>query len=93
MPIEITLRHMKALEDIQDYARDKAEKLVEEFPGIERFHIVLDIQKHRHIAEVLVQARHHVRAESSESSDSLRVSVDAAMEKVERQLRSLGYVY
>ncbi len=86
MSIEVTARHMTAA-GIQDYARGKAEELIDGFDEIEHIHVVLDVEKHRQEAEVLVQGRHHLRLDSSESSDTMSVSVDTAFERMEKQLR------
>ena len=77
---------MNASDAIQDYARRMAEGLLEAFPQVEHIHVILDVEKHRNIAEVLVQAKRNIRAESREASDTMLVSVDGAMDKVERQL-------
>jgi len=90
MGIEVTARHMEAVhEDLQEEARARAAKLVEEFPEVENVHVILDHEKHRCIAEMVVQARHHVRIEAAEASENMRASMDAAQEKVERQLRKV----
>jgi putative sigma-54 modulation protein len=89
MPVEITARHMHAGAALQEYARNKAAQLIEDFPRIEHVHVVLDVQKHDSIAEVVVQAKNHIRLEASESSAQMRMSIDTAVEKVERQLRRL----
>jgi len=87
MGIEITARHMHTGLDIQEYAKFKAEILAKEFSRIEHIHMILDVEKHRKIAEVVVQARNHIRVEAAKSSDKMRVSIDSAIEKAERQLR------
>lgn len=87
MPIEITARHMEATQPLQDYARTKAELLMEWFPQVEHIHMILDVEKRNKKAEVVVQAKSHVRAEATESADQFAVAVDVAMEKVEKQLR------
>jgi len=89
MAIEITARHMDASEGMQDYARRRAEALVEAFPKVEHVHVILNVEKHRNIAEVVVQAKGHSSVGAAEASDSLIASVDRAMEKVERQLGRL----
>lgn len=89
MPIEITARHMHATKEIQDYARRKAKKIVEEFPGVEHVHVILDIEKHRNLAEVVVQARSHIRVEAEEATNRMSMSIDIAVDKVEKQLRRL----
>lgn len=87
MPIEVTARHMHAGVELQEYARSRAEEIVGEFSGIEHVHVILDVEKRRQIAEFVVQARHHIRAEAAETSESMRSSIDAAAGKVAKQLR------
>lgn len=89
MPIEVTARHMHATDTIQGYAGSKASTIVKEFPRVEHIHIILDVQKHLNIAEVVVQAKNHIRVEAAESSDDMYVSIDLAIEKVKKQLRRL----
>jgi putative sigma-54 modulation protein len=89
MSVEVTARHLNTVGDVQDYARQRGERLREEFPRVEHVHIILNVEKYRQIAEVVVQAKNHGRMESAEDSDNLRVSVDRAVEKVEKQLRKL----
>jgi len=87
MPVEVTVRHMNASQEVQDYARAKAEAMLAEFPKAEHAHVILDIEKHRQIAELVVQAKGIARAEAKEESDNLRASIDMAFGKVEKQLR------
>jgi putative sigma-54 modulation protein len=87
MSIEVTGRHMHATQRTQEEARAKAEVLMESFPNIENVHVILDVEKHRKIAELVVQVKHHGIVEAKDSSDNLLVSLDMATEKVERQLR------
>ena len=91
MPTEVTARHMHAADKIQDYAKRKAKRMLEAFPRIERIHVILNIEKYRNIAEVVVQARSHIRIEAEESSNKMRTSIDSAVEKIEKQLRKLRH--
>ena len=87
MSIEITARHVDVSDDLQNYARDRAEAIKAEFPRIEHLHIILDAEKHRQIAEIVVQAKNHVRVQTKETTDNMKVAIDAATDKVEKQLR------
>ncbi len=89
MTVEITARHMDATAALQDYALRKAEGLKQEFAQVESIHVILDVQKHRHIAEVVVQAKHRHRSEAEETADNMKAAIDAAVDKTERQLRRL----
>ncbi|MCK5849787.1 MAG: HPF/RaiA family ribosome-associated protein [Kiritimatiellae bacterium] len=87
MPIEVTVRHKGIGVDMQEYARNRAEEIVAEFPRIEYAHLILDKEKHLSLAEMIVQAGSHVRMEAAESDENMKVSVDSAVDKIERQLR------
>ncbi len=89
MAIEVTARHMNCAPAAKVHAEEKAAKLQELFPRIEYIHVILDNEKHRQEAEVVVQARNHIRVEASESSEDMVNSIDVAMERAERQLRKL----
>ena len=89
MPVEVTARHMEATDGMQEYARRKGAELVEVFPRIEFVHVVLDVEKRHQIATFVVQAKNKIRLEAEETSENMKASIDAAVEKVERQLRRL----
>jgi len=59
------------------------------FPGVEHVHVILDVEKHRHEAEVVVQAKGHIHVEAEESSSDMANSIDVAFERAEKQLRKL----
>ena len=87
MSIEVTVCHDEVEKKMQDYAKSRAEELVEEFPRIEHTHLILDKEKHLSLAEIVVQAGNHVKMEAAESDENMRVSIDSAVDKVETQLR------
>ena len=89
MSIEITVRHMHGAPEAKLYAQEKAEKLMTQFPRVEHIHVILDMEKHRQFAEIVVQAKNHIHVEASETSDDLVNSVDVAFERTEKQLRKL----
>ncbi len=89
MSIEITARHMNSAPEAKAYAEEKCAKLMELFPRVEHIHVIMDVEKHRKMAEIVVQAKNHIRVEASETSDDLVNSVDVAFERAERQLRKL----
>ncbi len=88
MAIEITGRHIEISDIMKSYAENKALQLDRDFPRLENIHVIMDVQKFRHLAEVLVQGA-HLRVEAKETTDEMYASIDAAFEKVERQIRRL----
>jgi putative sigma-54 modulation protein len=90
MQISVTGRHMEVTEAIRDYAHDRLTHAFAAYPRIVSAHLILDVEKHRHLAEVVVQGPHHLRVESeAESPDmyaSIAGAVDKAAKQIERQL-------
>ena len=87
MQISVTGRHMEITDSIRDYVHDKVQHELADFPRVVSVHVILDVEKYRQIAEVVLQAPGHIRVEAKEITDDLYASVDAAMEKAVKQLR------
>ena len=89
MQISVTCRHMEVTPALREHAISKAEHDFIEFPRIESVHIILDVQKYLHKAEVVIQASNHIRVEGHEESEDMYYSIDKAVEKASKQLRKL----
>lgn len=87
MDIQVTGRHMEITEAIMNYARGKTEDELSAFPRVESVHVILNVEKYRHSAEVCVQASNHLRLEGKVESDDMYASIDGAVEKVAKQMR------
>lgn len=87
MLIDITGRHVAVTDAIKEYARRKIQKVADEFNAVESVHVILDVQKIRHIAEVVIQGKHHLRLEASEASEDMYASIDLVADKIAKQLR------
>jgi putative sigma-54 modulation protein len=87
--ISVTGRHMEVTDAIRGHAEEKITRELAEFPRVQSVHVILAIEKYRHIAEVVVQAPHHIHLESKEESDDMYISIDRAVEKVEKQLHKV----
>ena len=86
MAIEITGRHVDVTDSMRDYAEKRLSKLVDEFSGVTKVHVILDVQKYVHSAEVIVHRR-QISVEAKASSDNMYASIDEVVDKVEKQLR------
>jgi putative sigma-54 modulation protein len=80
---------MDLTDAIRSYCHAKAEQDVAEHPRVESVHVILNVEKYRHIAEVVVQAASHVKVEAVEESDDLYLSIDGAFAKAAKQLRRI----
>ena len=89
MQITVTGRHMEVTDAIRGHAEEKITRELAEFPRVQSVHVILTIEKYRHIAEVVAQAPHHIRVEAKEESDDMYASIDRATEKLEKQLHKV----
>lgn len=87
MPIEITARHLDIAQSLQEYARSKAERLIEEFPKTEFVHVVLDQVRHLFLAQVVLQHKGFTRLEADDTMEDMIAAIDSAFDKSVRQLR------
>ena len=87
MDITVTGRHVAATPSIKDYAAKKVESIGIDFPRILSAHFILDVEKFRHIAELVLQCGNHITIEAREVSEDLYASIDKVTDKVTRQLR------
>jgi putative sigma-54 modulation protein len=86
MNVTVTGRHMEMTDALKAYIQSGLEKVASHFDKAFDADVVLDVEKHRHIAEVNVHAN-GVRIHSKEASNDMYASVDAAMAKLEKQIR------
>ncbi|BAI80515.1 sigma 54 modulation protein/ribosomal protein S30EA [Deferribacter desulfuricans SSM1] len=85
MNIQITARNIELTDAIRSYVEKKVSKIKRYFDQIIDVHVLLEIQKNVHIAEILVDAK-GVFLKGLEKSEDLYASIDLAVDKIEKQL-------
>ncbi len=86
-PIKVTCRHMDATDAIRDYAEKKVEGLRLDYPRIIEAQVILDVQKFRQQAEIILHCSNHITIEASSETDDLYASIDESISKIARQMR------
>lgn len=86
MNVKITGRHMEMSDALKSYIENALSKLTHYFDKIINADVVLDVEKHRHICEININAN-GMRIHSKEVSPDMYASVDAVIEKLDRQIR------
>lgn len=86
MNIKITGRHMELSDALKAYIETGIRKVKTHFDKVIDVDVVLDVEKHRHIVDVDLHAN-GVRIHSKEASQDMYASVDAVLEKLEKQVK------
>ncbi|MBI2433290.1 MAG: ribosome-associated translation inhibitor RaiA [Candidatus Hydrogenedentes bacterium] len=86
MNVKVTGRHMDLTDALRNYIHSGLRKVETHFDRLMDADVVLDVQKHRHIAEVNLHAN-GVRIHGKEASSDMYASVDAVFAKLEKQIR------
>lgn len=89
MQISITARHMELTAALQDHAQSRMDKVSSEFPRLLSAHLILAVEKYRHIADLSIRSPGHVDVEAKEESSDMYASMDSAFDKALKQLRKL----
>ncbi len=87
MDIQLTGRNVTVSEGLKENIEDKLESGLADFPRVESCHVVLSHEKYRFTAVIAIQGRDHLRIEAEETTDDLHASIDAAILKIDKQLR------
>jgi putative sigma-54 modulation protein len=72
---------------MKEYCRRRLACLHLDYPKIIEVQIIMDVQKYRHTAEVVLHCSNHITLEASAESDDMYVSVDEVVDKIARQMR------
>jgi putative sigma-54 modulation protein len=85
MHIQITAKNIELTDAIRNYVEKKVKRVKKYFDQVIDVHVVLEVQKNLHIAEILVNAK-GVFLKGYEKSEDLYASIDLALDKIDRQL-------
>ncbi len=87
MDIQITGRNVTVSEGLKENIDDRLGPGLADYSRVESCHVILSHEKYRYTAAIVIQGRDHLRIEAEETTDDLHASMDAAVLKVEKQLR------
>jgi len=87
LPIKVTGRHVSITPAIKDYAVKKIECLHLDYPRIIEAVVILDVEKYRHSAEIILICGNHISIEASAETDDMYGSIDQVISKIARQMR------
>ena len=88
MNVVITGRHFEVTEGMKSHVNDKIIKLDKFYHRILEAHVILEVEKFRHIAEITVIGK-HFKLTATEMTSDMYASIDMAIASLEKQLRKL----
>ena len=86
MDISVTFRRMKPTESIRIYAEEKVSKIKKYLDAPIEAHVVLSVEKFRHIADVTLSVN-GILIKGIEETDDMYSAIDQVMDKLEAQVK------
>src|SRR5512139_408787 len=86
MQVAVTFRHMETDEGVKAYVKEKVEKLQKYIENPREVHVVLAVEKFRHIAEITIVGNGGTFNSQGRDND-LYAAIDQMVDKMERQIR------
>lgn len=87
LPITVTVRHEQVTDSLRDYAHKKIEGLHLDYPKIIEAKVILDVQKNRQIAEIILFCTNHITIEAHTEGRDMYAALDDTIEKIARRMR------
>ncbi len=86
MKIHFTGRHFDITKAIKDFAEGKLNKIERFIEGIIEAHVILSIEKYRHIAEISLHGK-HISFSGKEETQDMYSSIGLVLDKIEKQAK------
>jgi len=84
--IEVTVKHDKDLQEVRDYAYDKAKKVFKYNQKITKVEVLLKPEKDKHSAEMVISVSRGTQLVGKSLHEDIHAAIDLLMDKMERQL-------
>ena len=85
--ITVTGRHIEVTDAIREFATKKIEAIHIDYPKIVEARVVVDVQKERQMAEIVLFCADHITIQASTSSEDLYAAIDETVTKIMRRMR------
>ncbi len=86
MQITITGQHLDVTPALREYVSEKMSRISRHFDHVTTAHVVLHVEKQRHLAEATMNAKGATLHAGGEAGD-MYAAIDALINKLDRQIR------
>ena len=86
-PINIVVRHETITDAIREFVNKKIGTLHLDYPKIMEARVVLDVQKNRHVAEIILFCSNHITIDASTEGPGMYAAIDQTISKIARRMR------
>jgi putative sigma-54 modulation protein len=87
LPITVTGRHVSVTDSMREHAEKKISSLSFDYPKVIDAKVLLDVEKDRHKAEVILHCANHIVIEADSTTANMYTSIDETVHKIARQMR------
>jgi putative sigma-54 modulation protein len=84
MKVHFTGRHVELTEALKSFAQERLDKMATYLDDVIDVHVILSVEKHRHLAEITLKTRAGAFVASAETTDMYQ-SLTQAVDKLESQ--------
>jgi len=88
MQVSVTFRHIEPSEALKNYVTDRLQKFKRFLDGPVDAHVVLGLEKFRHLADVTIDSNGRIIKGREENAD-MYAAIDLVMDKIDMQLKKL----
>ncbi len=88
MQISVTFRHLEPSDALRNYVSDRLNKFQRYLDGPVEAHVVLGMEKFRHLADVTIDRNGKIIKGREENTD-MYAAIDLVMDKIDMQLKKL----
>ncbi|MBW1980409.1 MAG: ribosome-associated translation inhibitor RaiA [Deltaproteobacteria bacterium] len=86
MQVSVTFRKIDASETLRNYAEEKLYRIKKYVEDPIEAHVVLSVEKFRHVAEVTINAN-GIRIKGAQQTEDMYSAIDMAVDKLESQIK------
>jgi putative sigma-54 modulation protein len=88
MQISVTFRQLEPSEALKNYVTERLQKFKRYLEGPQDAHVVLGLEKFRHLADVTINSNGRIIKGREENTD-MYAAIDLVMDKIDQQLRKM----